>query len=129
MQQRIYGRGPRMMNPEPQGMRVEADDPLGGAVMLGAMIRGEYGREGVQRFVNRIAQLVPRAFLEQLSEQLDVTAPPRELPPEREPPAEKKREGPPIPPELLMQLMNKGKASEGGGGLDPSMLIKLLQNK
>ena len=105
--------------------------PLMAGVLVGQAVRDEHGREGVRSYVCALNPLLPRALVEQIASKLGVDTPPP-LPPSTATaaPVETKptqKEAPAIPPELMLQLLQG--MGGGGGGLDPSMLLKLLQNK
>lgn len=112
---------------------------LQSGVALGQAVRDEHGREGVRAYVGALNPLLPRALIEQLSAKLGVEAPPM-LPPnlqhpshiqqEAQPIKPLQKDAPAIPPELMMQLLQSlVGGGMGGGGLDPAMLLKLLQNR
>lgn len=118
-------------NPRPPQQQANLQ-PIGAAAMLGEFIRTEHGREGVRRYLAAINPLVPHDILERIAAQLGENAPPEIRPPqpqqqatpiEHDPPPKKNN----MSPEqmlILMQAMNGG-----DGGIDPKILMQLLQKK
>lgn len=105
--------------------------PFQAGVTLGQSVRDEHGREGVRAYISALNPLLPRALLEQIAGRLGVETPPPTPPSmphaqhlSSEPLRSPQKESPAIPPELLLQLLQ---GAGGGGGLDPTLLIKLLQ--
>lgn len=100
--------------------------PLTAAAVLANFVRVEHGREGVRRFLKAISPLVPHEFLAQLAdavgESVPAPAPPPPIVAERD---EKKPAGP--NPEELLLLMQALGGGGSGGGLDPKLLMKLMQ--
>lgn len=104
--------------------------PIGSAAMLGEFIRTEHGREGVRRYLAAINPLVPHDILERIAAQLGEPAPPELRPPQPQPtpiehdPPPKKNNMSPEQMLMFMQALNGG-----DGGVDPKILMQLLQKK
>lgn len=101
--------------------------PLSAASALADFIRIEHGRDGVRRYLAALNPLLPREFLVELCSVLGESPPPPYAPPipvERD---EKRPSGP--NPQELMLLMQALNGSKEGGGLDPKLLLKLMQQK
>lgn len=98
--------------------------PLQAAVTLGEHVRTEHGRAGVQRFVAALAPLLAEDLLQQAAQQLGVPCPAK--PVQAAGPGGPEHRGEPDMKQMLalMQAMQKG---GGGGGLDPSLLMQLMQ--
>lgn len=119
-------------------MENDAQGPLIAAVTLGEFIRSEHGREGVHRYVQVLAALVPHGLIVQVAKRLNTEVPPPlpplpvDDPPSPSPPPkrENKSAGNLSPEQLIKLMQNMGKGTGGngtGGGLDPAMLISLLK--
>lgn len=92
------------------------------------IVRDEHGRRGIGAFLAAVEPFLPRALIEQAAAHFHVDVPPCSAPVREEPEKPAKREAPPIPPELLLQLLGGNAGGGGTGGIDPMMLLKLMQN-
>lgn len=120
--------GGRSSPPPPHAPAEQAGcSPLAAAFALGEYVRLERGTAGVRQYIAALNALIPYDMIEQLTGKFDVCAPPK--PPEPcAPPAPEKPEKPAgLSTEQLLLMMN---ALGGGqkGGLDPSLLMKLMKN-
>lgn len=94
--------------------------PLQAAVALGEHVRTEHGRDGVQRFIAALSPLLPDEVLQPAAQQLGVNPPARGKEPSKK---QQQRSGPDMEQMLrLMQALQKGK-----DGLDPKLLMQLMQ--
>lgn len=103
------------------GSVIEETSPRMAARTICETVRDEHGRKGIAAFLAAAAPFLPCELIAETAQYFHVDTPP-EARPESPKPAQK--EAPPIPPELLMQLLQQG---GGSGGLDPMMLLKMLQ--
>ncbi|MCL2695726.1 MAG: hypothetical protein FWE69_05315 [Clostridiales bacterium] len=78
--------------------------PLSCAVALGEYIRLEYGKQGVQEFVQSLSRLVPQELCGQMAERLHV-APPAPPPPLFREYAAPPRRQPEMGMDQIMQMM------------------------
>lgn len=98
--------------------------PLQAVVALGEHVRSEHGRAGAQRLVAALSPLLEEDLLRQASQQLGVP-PPAYAPAPVSSPSPPKKGGPDMEQMLgMMQALQGGK-----GGLDPKILMQLMQKK
>jgi len=101
--------------------QAERISPLQAVVVLGEHVRSERGRVGVQSFLGALSSHLDEALLLRAAGQLGVE------PPVSPKPKEQGSKGMDIEKMLsLMQLMQNGK---GSGGLDPKLLMQLMQQR
>ena len=106
--------------------RGAAVSPLAAAFSLGEFIRAEHGTAGLKRFLLSLNPLLPYDMIQQLAAKYAMPAPPKPPEPVIPQTVEKQEKPAGMSPEQLMLLMN---ALNGGqsGGLDPALLMKLMQ--
>lgn len=109
----------RSQNPQPVSQHIAA------GATLGELVRIQYGREGVKRYLVAINPLIPYDALTRIADLLGEAAPPECVLEQARPKPEEKPKSPAMNPEQMLLLMQA--LGGGEGGLDPKLLLKLLQ--
>lgn len=107
-------------------MQKERFSPLQAVVALGEYVRTEHGRVGVQQMVNALSPFLDGELGEQAARQLGVPPPkPRPERAEHKPQQGSGRSA--MDMERMLKLVRS--MQSGKEGLDPQLLMQLMQNK
>lgn len=126
MQRYMPGKLPQNGDWRSEPMQKERFSPLQAVVALGEHVRTEHGRVGVQQLMNALSPFLNGELGEQAARQLGVQ-PPKPQPERTEHKPQQGSGHGAMDMERMLKLMQS--LQSGKEGLDPQLLMQLMQNK